>query len=148
MKSFKSIALSIAMFLSFPNVSLGEEFVYGDSILCKNQGKKTYMALSTKEYNIAICFQGDDCVYDPEGKNLYYYVGQNKQDNSKVFLSAKYNVLDGMEWTEEWIANNNEYIYRVFHTKKQGGYSTITVLKNGDKVYNSLVRKYIYNCYD
>lgn len=123
------------------------EIVLGNSILCENRGLKTYMALATQNFNIAICFKGEDCVYQTDPLE-HFYVGQDKKTNNQIFLSANYKILDGLVWTEKWEAVNKTYKYEVFQTNKQGGYSSISVFENGKMIYTERVTKYIYNCYD
>ncbi|WP_254015073.1 hypothetical protein [Limnofasciculus baicalensis] len=146
-KIFTNSILSFLLLLPMPIPAQGLDIATGDSILCKNKKLDTYMALSTKEFNIAICFHGESCVYDTAG-NEYFYIGQDRKTNNQIFLPANYQILDSNEWTEKWEVFNGNYKYEVFQTKKRGGYSSISVFQNGRKLYSAEATKYIYNCYD
>jgi hypothetical protein len=139
--------LSFLLLFPIPIPAQALDITIADSILCQNKKLNTYMAFSTRQFNIAICFRGEDCVYNSAG-NEYFYIGQDRRSNNQIFLPAHYQILDGNEWTEKWEAFNSNYKYEVFQTKKRGGYTSISVFQDGRKIYSSEATRYIYNCYD
>lgn len=54
------------------------EGIEGESVLCRQRNLVTTVALSTKKYGAAICFNNSS--------NSGYYVGQTKNTNGSIFL--------------------------------------------------------------
>jgi hypothetical protein len=101
---------------------------YGESILCENKG--TMLAFITPEYNVAICK-----AYEDE----YYYISQNKQDYSQIFLpiTERNNPYDG---ANPWLlkAHNGEFTYQVaeFNPLSADSYVSISIFRNGNRIYH------------
>jgi hypothetical protein len=112
------------------------ESVSGESILCKNKNLLTAIAFSTSKYNIAICKEFGDA---------YHYIGQNKRSNAQVFLPIK--ERNSRHRENPWLlkARNGEFTYQVaeFNPFRKNAYVSISVFKNGNRIYHDIANKFI-----
>lgn len=110
--------------------------IEGTSILCNNRNLFTMLAFSTEKFNIAICKHTD---------GAYYYVGQNKRNNDKIFLpiSEVNNPYIDTHWLLK--AVNGQYTYQVFEVNAidRDSYVTISVFQNGRRIYYRKVDTYM-----
>lgn len=69
MNKLKHLACGILSFIVLPTLSIPAkalDIIYGESSLCLNRSLDTVLEFSTREFKIAICFRGDNCVYETE----------------------------------------------------------------------------------
>lgn len=111
--------------------------VQGESILCKNKNRITMIAFSTSDYNIAICKDFGDA---------YYYTGQHRRNNTQTFLPIT-EINNPYTGANPWLlkAHNGEFTYQVaeFNPLSNGSYVSISVFRNGNRIYHRITDKYI-----
>lgn len=111
--------------------------VKGESILCRNKNLITMIAFSTNEYNIAIC---------KEFGNAYHYIGQDRRNNAQISLpiTERNNPYAG---ANPWLlkARNREFTYQVaeFNPFDKNTYVSISVFKNGNRIYHGMTDNFI-----
>lgn len=141
-----TLVISNLLLSSFPSQAEG---VQGDSILCKQRNLLTSVALSTRKYTAAICFENDS--------SRGYYIGQSKSTNDRIFLPLVYqdnpSIGENLPYKLEnggltYKAANGQYAYQVFLKGNSDGCGTgewvsLTVFKNGSKLYHQKVNKFL-----
>jgi hypothetical protein len=109
----------------------------GESVLCKNRNLTTMIALSTAEYNTAICKELGDA---------YHYVSQNKRNLSQIFLPIvqKNNPYSG---ANPWLlkARQGAYTYQIaeFNPLRKNSYVSTSIFRNGERIYHQVTRTYL-----
>lgn len=141
-----TLVISNLLFSSLPSQAEGIE---GDSILCKQRKLNTSIGLSTKKYVVAICFEVDG--------SKGYYIGQSRSTKHTIFLPLTYQD-DSESGTKipysfengglNHKAVNGPYTYQVFLKGNSDGCGTgewvsLTVFKNGSKLYHQKVNKFL-----
>lgn len=148
LKPFLGIWLIAASFLvpSFPTQAEG---IPGNSILCTQRGWITGVALSTREFNVAICYDGYDISAN------HYYIGQDRKSNNSIALPLvmQQDSSSGEIYPHTWEhggqlfkAVNGQFTYQVFTSNDyypKDDWATLTVFKNGSKIYHQKVMRYI-----
>lgn len=143
---FTVIALVTANLLAL-TLPIQAEGIEGESNLCKQRNLVTTVALSTKKYGAAICFDNSS--------NSGYYVGQSKNTNDRIFLPLLEQYEPQMGTVPFKLENggltykaiNGPYTYQIFLKANQtcgtGEWASLTVFKNGSKLYHQKVNKFL-----
>lgn len=147
LKHFAAITLTVASLL-VPSFPVRAEGVEGESVLCRQRGWYTIVALSTKKYNVAVCF--DETSKDG------YYIGQSKLDNANILLPLvpQYESYTGQTYPYRrdnegftYKAVNGPYTYQVFVKPNNicgiDKWASLTVFKNGSKIYYQKMSKFL-----
>jgi hypothetical protein len=107
-----------------------------ESALCANQDLITILAFSTEEYNVAIC---------KEFESQYYYAGQEIGTNNKIFLPIS-EINNPHEGANPWLikAKNGQFTYQIaeFNPLEDQSYVSLSVFKNGNRIYHSITDVY------
>ena len=118
----------------------------GQSILCKQQGWLTQIAISTPDFVTAICIDENDSdninSYEPTPT---HYVGQNKNTGGKVILPLS--VADdswGPGVPNFFKAVNGNYTYQMYVSNNvKGNIITLSVFDSGRRIYKYNTNKYL-----
>ena len=126
----------LAFFFLIPSLNRTQAQT-SDSFLCSERDLITLLGFATEEFHIAICknFNTD-----------YYYVGQSRQDsNQEVVLPVSERNNPFMD--DPWIlkARDGQYTYQVaeFNPLQVNGYVSISVFRNGERIYHRITDSYI-----
>jgi hypothetical protein len=97
------------------------------------------IAFSTREYIVAICKDGSN--------SDYYYVGQDKQGTEQTIFLKVYERNNPYRGANPWLlkARNGEYTYQIaeFNPLSGNGYVSISVFKNGSRIYHEVTDTYV-----
>ena len=112
------------------------EVVEGGSVLCYNRNLETKIAVSINRFNAAICSTRDN--------REHYYVGQSKNSNEKVFVSAQEIYMNG---GKKFKAINGSYSYQIVATcnpnRRYNDSVTVSVFQKGKKIANHRTNRYM-----
>jgi predicted sulfurtransferase len=121
------------------NVNAEEVYSSSGSVLCYNQNLNTTIAVSMKGFNAAICSAKDN-------NNNYYYVGQSKNSNEKIFVSAQ---EISMKNGRKFRATNGSYTYQIVAICNPSKISktpvTISVFRQGKIISQKRANRYMTN---
>jgi hypothetical protein len=135
---FLLLILPAINFLGADSVN-ARKIVNSDSSLCKSRDLITMIAFSTREYNVAICKDGSN--------SDYYYIGQDKQDTEQTIFLKVYERNNPYTGANPWLlkARNGEYTYQIaeFNPLSGNGYVSISVFKNGRRIYHEVTDTYV-----
>jgi hypothetical protein len=120
-----------------------------ESALCKNRNMGTELAISTKEFDTAICGKyhqyssGCEAILEP-----FFYVGKSRKTGKSIVLPAK-NISTSNPFVMIYKSQNSNYSYQI---KSSGGYvnnpwTSLSIVNKGKRVYHSKVNSY-YGYYD
>jgi|GEM_PF-7049344 len=139
MKLLISAFLSCIYAISLSNCASANP-VSGESILCQNKNSLTMLGFSTREYNIAICKRNIN------NSSYYYYIGQNRKNNTQIFLPVIEN-NNPHNGANPWLlkASNGEFTYQVAHFNplSENGSVSISIFKNGRRIYHRITKNFI-----
>ena len=128
-----------------PILPVGErKIVLGESIVCKNNQLLTFLALSTDEYYIHICYRSTT------NNLVYHYFGQSRRDNDKLHFRA---IREGKKFTASGTGRYNRYTFEVsFDYNKcnfpQRGWAKMSVYKNGRLEYERVKENFLIGAED
>ena len=143
---FKPLLKIVILLLFLPAINFlgtdsvnARKIVNSDSSLCKSRDLFTLIAFSTREYNVAIC--------KGESDSEYYYVGQDKQDIEQTIFLKVYERNNPYTGANPWLlkARDGEYTYQIaeFNPLSINGYVSISVFKNGSRIYHEVTDTYV-----
>ncbi len=124
-----------------------------DSTICSNRNLDTLVYLSTKSFKAAVCAYVELDDSQNCGINLntlkHYYVGENKKNGSSIILP----IIDETGGNNVAIAKarNGEYTYQIAYqyewppTDNTQGWASLSVFKNGQRIFHEQVRDFILN---
>lgn len=127
------LILSLIIMAYTPNNVYAKE-IEKNSPLCNDPFIYTMVGFSTPEFDVAICKASD-------GDKGYQYVGQDRKTKAKIVLPVTWNNNGNLE--NPWIlkAKNGEYTYQVaeFNPISGNKYASLSVFKNGARIYQQIV---------
>lgn len=116
------------------------EVIRESSVLCSNRGLNTHVALSTGQFNAAICSRDYSDLY---------YVGQNARTNEGVFLPVSESYINDERNAQIFKAVNGSYTYQIFATchlvRDRNNWASLSVFENGRRLRNNIVDHYMTN---
>jgi len=155
MKFWKSFALAFTGVTVLAIPKRAEINPNGQSVLCKQKGWLTEIAISSPEFVVAICIDKNL----PGNINSYeltptHYVGQNKNTGGKIILPltesdnipgepAFYKAVNGQYTYQVYVSTAQKYLPECQCEGITTNTVTLSVFKNGQRVYKYETDKYL-----
>lgn len=138
--------IAITGLLISPKVAKSE-IIEGEAILCSNRGWETEIAVSTDQFNAAICV--DKTNYQNYNS---FYIGQNKDTNESIVLPVVESFVTADRKALVYKAVNGRYTYQIYatcrHVPPQGDdWASLSVFNNGERMLHYKLDRYMTSTY-